>query len=163
MVTRAEKDFLNISHEKEIPASNTIIHIDDASMDEKSIGRCSTRRSVLERSSTMDSLNSNSTSAIGKDLYDDEVINLSSPEPCQNDNGSLSPPLHTNRSHLSSRYPHSSFSINKNEEFEFEIPEEAPVFSPTEQEFKNPLTYISKIRPVAEKYGICKIRPPVVS
>lgn len=66
------------------------------------------------------------------------------------------------RSHLQSRHPHSSFSINKNEEFEFEVPEEAPVFVPTEQEFKNPLTYISKIRPIAEKYGICKIRPPAV-
>lgn len=67
------------------------------------------------------------------------------------------------RSHLQSRHPHSSFSINKNEEFEFEVPAEAPVFVPTEQEFKNPLTYISKIRPIAEKYGICKIRPPAVS
>lgn len=67
------------------------------------------------------------------------------------------------RSHLQSRNPHSSFSINKNEEFEFEVPDEAPVFIPTEQEFKNPLTYISKIRPIAEKFGICKIRPPAVS
>lgn len=61
------------------------------------------------------------------------------------------------------RQSHSSFSIIKNEEFEFEVPGEAPVFIPTEQEFKNPLTYISKIRPIAEKYGICKIRPPPVS
>lgn len=61
------------------------------------------------------------------------------------------------------RQSHSSFSIIKNEEFEFEVPEEAPVFIPNEQEFKNPLTYISKIRPMAEKYGICKIRPPPVS
>lgn len=67
------------------------------------------------------------------------------------------------RSHLQPRQSHSSFSINKNEEFEFEVPHEAPVFIPTEQEFKNPLTYISKIRPIAEKYGICKIRPPAVS
>lgn len=61
------------------------------------------------------------------------------------------------------RQPHSSFSIIKNEEFEFEVPEEAPVFIPNEQEFKNPLTYISKIRSIAEKYGICKIKPPPVS
>lgn len=61
------------------------------------------------------------------------------------------------------RQTHSSFSIVKNEEFEFEVPGEAPVFIPNEQEFKNPLTYISKIRPMAEKYGICKIRPPPVS
>ena len=70
-------------------------------------------------------------------------------------NGSLSP------SHL--RQLHSSYSANKNEEFEFEVPAEAPVFVPTVEEFKNPLSYINKIRPVAEKYGICKIRPPSVS
>lgn len=63
----------------------------------------------------------------------------------------------------SSRHAHSSFSIIKNEEFDFEVPEEAPVFVPTEQEFKNPLTYINKIRPIAEKYGICKIKPPPVN
>lgn len=68
-----------------------------------------------------------------------------------------------NLSQQSTRQSHSSFSIIKNEEFEFEVPGEAPVFIPNEQEFKNPLTYISKIRPVAEKYGICKIRPPPVS
>lgn len=56
-----------------------------------------------------------------------------------------------------------SFSANKNEEFVFEVPGEAPVFVPTIEEFKNPLTYINKIRPIAEKYGICKIRPPSVS
>lgn len=56
-----------------------------------------------------------------------------------------------------------SFSANKNEEFVFEVPGEAPVFVPTQEEFKNPLTYINKIRPIAEKYGICKIRPPSVS
>lgn len=68
----------------------------------------------------------------------------------------------SSRPHIA-RQTHSSFSIIKNEEFEFEVPEEAPIFVPNEQEFKNPLTYISKIRPIAEKYGICKIRPPPVS
>lgn len=47
------------------------------------------------------------------------------------------------------------------EEFHFEVPPEAPVFRPTLDEFANPLTYISKIRPVAERYGLCKIIPPV--
>lgn len=36
-----------------------------------------------------------------------------------------------------------------------------PTFYPTVEEFEgNPLTYISKIRPQAEKYGFCKIVPP---
>ncbi|XP_039287256.1 uncharacterized protein LOC111052838 [Nilaparvata lugens] len=38
--------------------------------------------------------------------------------------------------------------------------EEAPVFYPTEKEFLDPLEYIEKIRPVAEKFGICKVIPP---
>lgn len=48
----------------------------------------------------------------------------------------------------------------KFEMFEFEVPPEAPVFYPTEEEFKDPLAYINKIRPVAETTGICKIKPP---
>jgi hypothetical protein len=37
----------------------------------------------------------------------------------------------------------------------------APVFYPTVEEFAEcPLQYIEKIRPVAQKYGICKIVPP---
>lgn len=48
------------------------------------------------------------------------------------------------------------------EEFIFEVPPEAPVFEPTEEEFLDPLAFINKIRPVAEKYGICKIKPPPV-
>lgn len=48
-------------------------------------------------------------------------------------------------------------------QFTFHVPPEAPVFEPTSEEFQDPLLYISKIRPHAEKCGICKIRPPPVS
>lgn len=48
-------------------------------------------------------------------------------------------------------------------DFEFSIPPEAPVFEPTVEEFLDPLVYVAKIRPIAEKSGICKIKPPPVS
>nr|DAD36799.1 TPA_asm: hypothetical protein HUJ06_007440 [Nelumbo nucifera] len=37
---------------------------------------------------------------------------------------------------------------------------DAPVFYPTEEEFKDTLKYIASIRPRAEPYGICRIVPP---
>lgn len=49
------------------------------------------------------------------------------------------------------------------ETFQFEVPPEAPVFYPNEEEFQDPLAYIAKIRPIAENTGICKIKPPAVS
>ncbi|KAF6780310.1 hypothetical protein AHF37_00243 [Paragonimus kellicotti] len=42
----------------------------------------------------------------------------------------------------------------------FVRPDEAPIFTPSPEEFKDPLLYISSISPVASKYGVCKIRPP---
>ena len=46
---------------------------------------------------------------------------------------------------------------------EFIKPPEAPVFQPTHEEFKDPIAYLSKIRPVVLNTGICKIKPPSVS
>ncbi|XP_048409588.1 lysine-specific demethylase 5B-like isoform X3 [Stegostoma tigrinum] len=43
---------------------------------------------------------------------------------------------------------------------EFIPPPECPVFEPTPEEFADPFSFISKIRPIAEKTGICKVRPP---
>ncbi|CAJ1975665.1 unnamed protein product [Sphenostylis stenocarpa] len=40
------------------------------------------------------------------------------------------------------------------------IIQEAPVFYPTIEEFEDTLSYIEKIRPFAEPYGICRIAPP---
>lgn len=51
----------------------------------------------------------------------------------------------------------------KNNEGQFVPPPEAPVFEPNWQEFEDPISYINKIKPIAENYGVCKIRPPPVS
>ncbi|KAG0493786.1 hypothetical protein HPP92_004780 [Vanilla planifolia] len=40
------------------------------------------------------------------------------------------------------------------------ILDEAPVFYPSEEEFKDTLKYIASVRPRAEPYGICRIVPP---
>uniref|UniRef100_A0A8C9ZHQ3 [histone H3]-trimethyl-L-lysine(4) demethylase n=1 Tax=Sander lucioperca TaxID=283035 RepID=A0A8C9ZHQ3_SANLU len=43
---------------------------------------------------------------------------------------------------------------------EFKPPPECPVFEPSWEEFRDPYAFINKIRPIAEKTGICKVRPP---
>ena len=43
---------------------------------------------------------------------------------------------------------------------EFYRPPPCPVFEPTEEEFADPLKFISSIRAEGEKHGIVKIRPP---
>lgn len=67
--------------------------------------------------------------------------------------------------------PRTSFSGNHNkdatmtqlQQSEFIPPPECPVFEPSWEEFSDPFAYINKIRPIAEKSGICKVRPPPVS
>lgn len=46
---------------------------------------------------------------------------------------------------------------------EFKPPPECPVFEPSWEEFADPFAFINKIRPIAERTGICKVRPPPVS
>ena len=52
-----------------------------------------------------------------------------------------------------------ALSLKHQKRTEASIPE-APVYYPTAEEFQDPLGYISKITPEAERYGICKIVPP---
>ena len=50
--------------------------------------------------------------------------------------------------------------VDKLDEFHFTPPPECPVFRPTAEEFQEPLKYVAKIKPIAEKHGICKVIPP---
>jgi len=37
---------------------------------------------------------------------------------------------------------------------------DAPTFYPSEEDFKDPLEYFKIVKPVAQKYGICRVVPP---
>ncbi|XP_028308362.1 lysine-specific demethylase 5B-B isoform X2 [Gouania willdenowi] len=50
--------------------------------------------------------------------------------------------------------------MSKPRPVEFKPPPECPVFEPSWEEFRDPFAFINKIRPIAEKTGICKVRPP---
>lgn len=61
---------------------------------------------------------------------------------------------------IESRFITAFWEDMKPESDDFLPPPECPVFEPSWAEFRDPLGYIAKIRPIAEKSGICKIRPP---
>lgn len=65
---------------------------------------------------------------------------------------------------VTSRFKRLSFwqPVNMSAFAEFVPPPECPVFEPSWEDFSDPLGFINKIRPIAEKTGICKIRPPEV-
>jgi len=37
---------------------------------------------------------------------------------------------------------------------------DAPTFYPSEEDFKDPLEYFEIVKPIAQKYGICRVVPP---
>lgn len=75
----------------------------------------------------------------------------------------IGPSLNVNNASASDTGEFCTDSYGDDGIFVFRVPPEAPVFHPNNEEFQDPLLYINKIRPVAERYGICKIKPPSVS
>ncbi|EGC31405.1 hypothetical protein DICPUDRAFT_39970 [Dictyostelium purpureum] len=74
-------------------------------------------------------------------------------------NGAASSVSPKKRKHSNTTNASKSKDWSKNTTIDWKIPE-APVFYPSIEEFKSPLKYIESIRPIAEKFGICKIVPP---
>uniref|UniRef100_A0A182P0K0 [histone H3]-trimethyl-L-lysine(4) demethylase n=1 Tax=Anopheles epiroticus TaxID=199890 RepID=A0A182P0K0_9DIPT len=117
----------------------------------------------LQSSSTMSAENSPSRSNIS--ATDAGTSGLDGTDCPDNQQQSQQPMNHQNNRNHSCQQPRQGgnrphISLDKCDDFQFNVPPEAPVFEPSEEDFKNPLVYINKIRPTAEKYGICKIRPP---
>ncbi|CAO4373878.1 unnamed protein product [Caenorhabditis nigoni] len=67
-------------------------------------------------------------------------------------NGSFRPRTQSNTGGKMEMYDH----FYKN----FQRPPMAPVYYPTSEEFADPIEYVAKIRPDAERYGVVKIVPP---
>ncbi|XP_005179423.1 lysine-specific demethylase 5 isoform X2 [Musca domestica] len=120
--------------------------------------RTSTGGNVSGSESAQKKQNSNSDSGVGVPVNSNEEKSSAS----KKYHSSCPQPTSSGRKEKNHSQPHSSstFNMNKTEEFHFDTPLECPVFRPTPDEFKNPLAYISKIRPIAEKCGIAKILPP---
>jgi len=52
-----------------------------------------------------------------------------------------------------------SDAVRERPGFGLDLPE-PPAFRPTVKEFESPLEYLASIRPIAAKYGICRVIPP---
>ncbi|XP_014487051.1 PREDICTED: uncharacterized protein LOC106750918 isoform X2 [Dinoponera quadriceps] len=63
-------------------------------------------------------------------------------------------------SESSSASNNTTYSNIKDAYDEYSFVPQAPTFRPSEKEFLDPMEYINKIRPTAERFGICKVVPP---